>query len=197
MKENTKKEAQQETQKSPVRETLEFIAPILIALVIAILLKTFVFANAVVPTGSMLNTIQQKDHVIASKLAYVTEDPQRYDIIIFKFPDDYYDNDTTTYYVKRIIGLPGETVQVIDGKTYVTKTDGTTVETDDTFITNCIPTGDFGPYVVPENSYFVMGDNRNNSLDSRYWNHTFVDKDLILGKVKYRYLPLNAIGKVE
>lgn len=194
MKENTKP---QETKKSATRETVEFLTPIIIALVIAILLKAFVFANAVVPTGSMLNTIQKKDHVIASKLSYITEDPQRYDIIIFKFPDDYYDNDTTTYYVKRIIGLPGETVQIINGKAYVTKADGTTVETDDSFITNCTPVGDFGPYVVPEDSYFVMGDNRNDSLDSRYWHHTFVDKDLILGKVKFRYLPIKTAGKIE
>lgn len=193
MKENT----QEEQKKSTAKETIDFLTPIIIALIIAIILKLFVFANAVVPTGSMLNTIQKKDHVIASRLSYVIDDPQRYDIIIFKAPDDYYDNDTTTYYVKRIIGLPGETVQIINGKALVTKTDGTTIETDDTFITNCVPTGDFGPYVVPENSYFVMGDNRNDSLDSRYWRHTFVDKKLILGKVKYRYLPINSIGKIE
>lgn len=193
MKENT----QEEQKKSTAKETIDFLTPIIIALIIAIILKLFVFANAVVPTGSMLNTIQKKDHVIASRLSYVIDDPQRYDIIIFKAPDDYYDNDTTTYYVKRIIGLPGETVQIINGKALVTKTDGTTIETDDTFITNCVPTGDFGPYVVPEDSYFVMGDNRNDSLDSRYWRHTFVDKKLILGKVKYRYLPINSIGKIE
>lgn len=193
MKENT----QEEQKKSTAKETIDFLTPIIIALIIAIILKLFVFANAVVPTGSMLNTIQKKDHVIASRLSYVIDDPQRYDIIIFKAPDDYYDNDTTTYYVKRIIGLPGETVQIINGRALVTKTDGTTIETDDTFITNCVPTGDFGPYVVPEDSYFVMGDNRNDSLDSRYWRHTFVDKKLILGKVKYRYLPINSIGKIE
>ena len=187
----------EEAGKSPLKETLDFLLPIIIALIIAILLKLFVFANAVVPTGSMLNTIQEGDKVIASKLAYLKHDPERYDIIIFKFPDDYYDLDKTTYYVKRVIGLPGETVEIKQGIVYITKTDGTTIQADDSFVTNCIPTGDYGPYVVPENSYFVMGDNRNDSLDSRFWHHTFVDEELILGKVKFRYYPFNTLGSIE
>lgn len=188
---------QEEKKPSALKEILDFCLPIIIALIIALLLKTFVFANAVVPTGSMLNTIQEGDRVIASRLSYIKDDPERYDIIIFKFPDDYYDLDKTTYFVKRVIGLPGETVEVKDGVVFITKTDGSVVKADDSFITNCVPTGNYGPYVVPENSYFVMGDNRNSSLDSRFWNHTYVDEDLILGKVKFRYYPFNAMGKVE
>ena len=90
------------------------------------MLKYCVIANAVVPTGSMLNTIQEGDRVIASRLAYVKDDPQRYDIVIFKYPDD-----EKQYYVKRIVGLPGETVEVVNGVVYVTKTDGKTVQLDD------------------------------------------------------------------
>lgn len=170
--------------KDKLHETIEFFIPMAIALVIAILLKTFVFANAVVPTGSMLNTIQEKDRVIASRLAYINDEPERYDIVIFKYPDD-----ESQYFVKRIIGMPGETVEVIDGTVYITKTNGEVIQAEDDFITNCRPNGDFGPFTVPKDSYFMMGDNRNSSWDSRYWDNKYVHKDKILGKVKFRYYP--------
>lgn len=171
-------------EKSKLREIIDFCIPIVIAVVIAILLKSFVIANAIVPTGSMLNTIQEKDRIIASRLAYVKNDPERYDIIIFRYPDD-----EEQYFVKRVIGLPGETVQVVQGVVYVTKTNGETIMLDDSFVTNCEPYGNFGPYEVPEDSYFVMGDNRNDSLDSRYWDNKYVHKDKIIGKVMFRYYP--------
>ncbi len=170
--------------KSRIKDTVDFLVPVVIAVVIAVLLKTFVFANAVVPTGSMLNTIQEKDRIIASRLAYINEDPQRYDVVIFKFPDD-----ESKYFVKRVIGLPGETVQIVNGVVYVTKTDGETIQLDDSFITACEPDGNFGPYEVPEDSYFMLGDNRNDSRDSRYWQNKFVEKNKIIGKVKFRYFP--------
>ncbi len=177
-------------EKSKLREVIEFCVPIVIAVAIALILRSCVFANAVVPTGSMLSTIQEGDRIIASRLAYVNNDPERYDIILFKFPDD-----ESQIYVKRVIGLPGETVQIVNGVVYVTKTDGKTIKLDDSFVTTGTPYGDFGPYVVPENCYFMLGDNRNNSKDSRYWQHTFVNKSKIIGKVKFRYYP--SIGKIE
>lgn len=176
--------------KSFLREAIEFLFPIVLAVIIAIVLKTFVFANAIVPTGSMLNTIQEKDRVIASRVSYSFNDPERYDVIIFKYPDD-----ETQAYVKRTIGLPGETVQIVKGVVYVTKTDGQTVKLDTSFITNCEPTGDYGPYTVPEDAYFVMGDNRNDSWDSRSWENKFVYRDKIIGKVMFRYYP--SIGKIK
>lgn len=181
---------EEEQPKSKLHEAIEFCIPIVAAVVIAILLKCFVFANAVVPTGSMINTIQEGDRIIASRLAYINNDPERYDIVIFRFPDD-----EKQCFVKRIIGLPGETVQIVNGIVYVTKTDGETIQLDDSFVTNCEPTGDFGPFVVPEDCYFMMGDNRNSSWDSRYWNNKFVHKKKILGKVKFRYYP--GIEKIE
>lgn len=177
-------------EKSKLHEAIEFCTPIVVALVIAIILKTLVFANAIVPTGSMLNTIQEKDRIIASRLAYIKNKPERYDIVIFKFPDD-----KKQLFVKRIIGLPGETVEVVEGKVYVTQTDGNTIELEDDFVTNCKPTGDYGPFEVPEGCYFMMGDNRNSSWDSRFWTNKFVDENDILGKVKFRYFP--NISKIE
>lgn len=197
--EQLKKEREKEDEKkkkSPLKETLDFCLPIVIALVIAIILKTLVFANAVIPTGSMLNTIQKGDRVIASRLAYNFNDPERYDIVIFHFPDAVAKGDDDTYFVKRIIGLPGETVNIVNGVVYVTTADGETIQLEDDFITACVPTGNYGPYEVPQDSYFVMGDNRNNSVDSRFWDTTnYVDRELIIGKVMFRYYP--SIGKVE
>ena len=79
---------EEQAKKSKLREFLEFIAPIVIAMIIAMVLKHCVFANAVIPTGSMLDTIQQGDRVIASRLAYTFNDPERFDIAIFKSPDN-------------------------------------------------------------------------------------------------------------
>lgn len=177
--------------KSPGREILEFCLPIVIALIAAMLLKTFVFANAVVPTGSMLNTIQEGDRVIASRIEYKIDDPERFDIAIFKYPDN-----ESVYYVKRVIGLPGETVEIVNGVTYITDTNGDTFQLQEDYITNCVPQGNFGPYTVPEDSYFMMGDNRNESKDSRYWTTTnYVHKSKMVGKVKFRYYP--SIGKIK
>lgn len=180
----------EEKEKSKIKGIIDFALPIVIAVIIAVLLKTFVFANAVVPTGSMKNTIEENDRIIASRLAYVNEDPERYDVVLFKFPDN-----EKKIFVKRVIGLPGETVEIVKGVVYVTKTDGETIQLDSSFITACTPGGDAGPYVVPEGCYFMLGDNRNNSEDSRFWNNKFVSKDKILGKVMFRYYP--SVGKIE
>lgn len=189
-KNNTAKNNEEKQKKSKLREAISFMTPIVVALIIAIFLKTCIFTNIVIPTGSMLNTIQEGDRIIASRLAYINDEPQRYDIIIFKYPDD-----ETQLFAKRIIALPGETIEVKSGIVYITDKNGnkSTARTD--FITNCIPTGNFGPYTVPLGSYFVMGDNRNDSWDSRYWDNKTVKKGKIIGKVKFRYFPNP--GKIE
>ena len=186
-KKRTKKKAIEKSEKqevSKLKEAISFMTPIVIALVVAILLKTFIFANAVVPTGSMINTIQEGDRIIASRLAYINEDPKRYDVIIFHYPDD-----ESQLFVKRIIGMPGETINIKNGIVYITDANGNTTEARSDFVTNCVPTGDFGPYTVPLGSYFVMGDNRNDSWDARYWKKKNVEKKKIIGKVKFRYFP--------
>lgn len=189
-KNNTANNDEEKQKKSKLREAISFMTPIVVALIIAIFLKTCIFANIVIPTGSMLNTIQEGDRIIASRLAYINDEPQRYDIIIFRYPDD-----ETQLFAKRIIALPGETIEVKNGIVYITDKNGnkSTARTD--FITNCIPTGNFGPYTVPLGSYFVMGDNRNDSWDSRYWDNKTVKKGKIIGKVKFRYFPNP--GKIE
>ena len=141
-------------------------------------LRTFVFQPYEIPSGSMENTIMTGTRVMGLKCSYWFSEPERGDIIVFKAPDD-----PDTPYVKRIIGLPGDTVEIIDGQTYV---NGEALEED--YLAEPME-GSFGPYEVPEGAYFVMGDNRNHSLDARYWRNTYVYKDAIWGKVYFSYWP--------
>ena len=184
---------EEQAKKSKLRDFLEFIAPIVIAMIIAMILKYCVFANAVIPTGSMLDTIQQGDRVIASRLAYTFSDPERFDIAIFKCPDN-----EKEYFVKRVIGLPGEKVDILNGTVYITGADGKTLELRDDFVSEENKDNYCGSFVVPEDCYFVMGDNRDNSVDSRYWVTTnYVSRDKFIGKVMFRYYPFKTAGKLE
>ena len=110
----------------------------------------------------------------------MNEDPKRGDIIIFKYPDD-----ETEWFIKRVIALPGETVLVKDGKVYI---NGSKKALSEPYIKE-EPVEDFGPYKVPKNGYFVMGDNRNNSNDAREWETHYVSRDEVLGKAWFRYYP--------
>lgn len=160
------------------REVISWILVLVAAFIGATLIQNFVIVNAVIPTGSMISTIEEGDRVIASRLSYTFSEPERGDVIIFLYPDD---NETP--YVKRLIGMPGETVEIIDGTVYI---DG--VVLDEPYLTESF-TGDFGPYEVPEDSYFMLGDNRDSSIDARYWINTYITDEHILGKVLFTYYP--------
>lgn len=161
------------------KEILSWIVVIALALLIIFILQKKVFIlNTSIPSGSMENTLMVGDKLITNRLAYVLNEPKRGDIVVFKFPDD-----ESQIYIKRIIGLPGETIEGKDGYVYL---NGTLLEED--YVKEQLEE-DFGPYEVPEDSYFVMGDNRNESEDSRFWENTFLNKDKILGKANFRYYP--------
>ena len=168
------------------KEIISWIQIIAVAVVIALVLNNFIIANSRVPTGSMENTIMSKSRVIGSRLSYINSDPERGDVVIFKFPDN-----RDIYYVKRVIGLPGETVDIVDGKVYINDSD---TPLDEPYLPEPME-GSYGPYTVPEGCYFMMGDNRNNSLDARFWKNQFVPKKDIMAKVLFCYYP--RIGKVE
>ncbi|HPD00916.1 MAG TPA: signal peptidase I [Acetivibrio sp.] len=161
-----------------IKEIISWALYILGAVVVALFLTRFVIVNAFVPTGSMETTIMPNDRLIASRIHYLIGNPKRGDIAVFRFPDD-----EEVLYVKRVIGLPGETVEIKDGTVYI---DGTPLE--EPYLKEK-PIGDYGPYKIPEDSYFMLGDNRNNSKDSRKWNNKFVKKEKILGKALFRYFP--------
>lgn len=181
-------EEPEEEEKSKGVVVFEWVRVILIAVAIALIINFFIIVNSVVPTGSMENTIMTGTRMIGLRLTYMFESPERGDIIIFKYPDNPSEN-----YVKRIIGLPGEKVEIIDGVTYV---DGIALE--EPYLKEPARKDDWGPYIVPEDSYFVMGDNRNNSRDSRYWETTnYVPKKNILGKAMLIYYPFEDFGIIK
>lgn len=162
------------------KEVLSWVKMIVFALVLALLINNFIIVNATVPSSSMENTIMKESRMIGFRLSYMFSEPQRGDIIIFKYPDNENEN-----FVKRVIGLPGETIEIVDGEVYI---DGGDTPLEEDYLKET-PLGSFGPFTVPENSYFVMGDNRNNSHDSRYWDHKYVSQSRILGKAIFSYWP--------
>ena len=170
------------------KEIISWIQIIAAAVIIALVLNNFIIANSRVPSGSMENTIMTKSRVIGSRLSYLTDDPERGDIVIFHYPDD-----ESVYYVKRVIGLPGETVEIVDGKVYI---NGSDTPLEEPYLPEPME-GSYGPYTVPEGSYFMLGDNRNNSRDARYWENKFVKKEKIIAKVLFCYYPLSQFGPVE
>lgn len=170
-------------------EILSWIQILVTAACIAFVLNTFIIANSKVPSGSMENTIMTDDRVIGSRLTYRFTDPARGDIAIFRFPDD-----ESIYYVKRIIGLPGDTVDILEGKVYV---NGSETPLEEPYLKEKMLPEEAMHFEVPEDSYFMMGDNRNRSYDARYWENTFVKREKIIAKVMIRYWPLNKIGRIR
>ena len=171
-----------------MRELLNTAIYLLCVLGAVWLVITFVGQRTEVEGASMENTLHNGDNLIVDKLSYRFHDPERFDIIVFPF--QFQDN---TYYIKRIIGLPGETVEIRDGHIYI---DGSSEPLEDVE-TKEYMVGNYGPYTVPEGCYFVMGDNRNDSKDSRYWIHPYVSKDKILGKAVFRYWPITEMKTIK
>lgn len=169
------------------RELLSYAKIFLFAFILAYLLTHYIIINCYVPSGSMKDTIQLYDRIIGNRLAYVLSEPERGDIIIFPAPDD-----PTTIYIKRIVGLPGETIEVRDGLVYI---NGSDTPLDEPYLNEdyLVDAKDFGPYTIPEDSYFVLGDHRNSSYDSRYWTNTCVKSEDILGKALFIYYPFSNI----
>ncbi|MDD4844187.1 MAG: signal peptidase I [Anaerotignum sp.] len=160
------------------KEVISWIKTIFLALILAGFVNKFLIVNAQVPTGSMESTIMPGDRIMALRTSYWFEEPERGDVVIFRYPDD---PERKTLFVKRIIGVGGDEVTIGNGIVYV---NGEALE--EPYIKE-ITQGDFGPYEVPEGSYFMMGDNRNKSLDARFWENQYVESDEILGKVKFRF----------
>ena len=173
--------------KKKMNAAVEWILIIAIALGAALFINFVIIINSVVPSGSMETTIMTNSRMMGLRVSYWFNDPERGDIVVFKYPDDPSEN-----FVKRVIGLPGETVEIIHGVTYV---DGERL--DEPYLKETPIDRDFGPFEVPEGHYFLMGDNRNNSNDARFWKNKYVPRNSILGKALFVYWPLNRIGALK
>ena len=165
-----------------IKEAISYGLIVILAILVAMFINKKLIVNAVVPTSSMYPTIQKDDRLIGNRLAYKKTSPKRGDIIIFPFPDD----ESQTF-IKRVIGLPGETVEIKNGKVYINgeELDESAYLGSDV-ITNA-PAGSTGVYYVPYGSYFVLGDNRSNSQDARVWQNKFVSEEKILAKAMFKY----------
>lgn len=173
------------------KELLSWIEVLVTAALIAFVIDRYIIANSQVPTGSMETTIMPGDRVIGSRLSYQFGEPERGDIAIFLYPDDA-DRGITTYYVKRVIGMPGDTIDIIGGKIYI---NGSDTPLDEPYLHEEMEPEPPQHYEVPEDSYFMMGDNRNHSNDSRRWKNKFVKSDQLVAKVLFQYFP--KIRKLE
>ena len=165
-----------------LRGLFSLIRVLTVVVAVSLFVSFFVIANAVVASGSMESTIMTGERIICNRLAYrLGGSPQRFDIVLFEYPH----NGEPVAYVKRIIGLPGETVEIVGGKVYV---NSSPTPLDDSFVREP-PNGSFGPYEIPQGHYFVLGDNRNNSYDSKSWDEPFVCADTFLGRAMFSYYP--------
>ena len=160
-------------------ELVAWVKTLMSAAVYAVLIVTFGFQVARVEGQSMAPTLEDQDRLIVNKLVYRISEPRRSDIVML-----YYPLNPDKSFVKRIIAEEGDQVRIVDGRVF--RND---VQLDDSFVPQEYRShDDWGPQVIPEGYYFVMGDHRNNSSDSRHWGP--VPKKYIVGKVKVRWWPL-------
>lgn len=173
--------------KSFLKSMFEWVIIIGIAFLLSLIIRNYIIDTRIVPTGSMLPTIQLQDRLIVDRLFYKSGKIVRGDVIVFKATKEMVLEEEDL--VKRVIGLPGEKLQVKNGLVYVN--DKALNEP----YTAAPPNYEYGPVTVPSNSYFMMGDNRNNSRDSHIWG--FLPEKSIIGRVWIRYWPLNSFGSLS
>lgn len=167
----------QRKRKKQNREIMEWTRTVLFALVFAILLRVFVFEFVVVEQSSMYPTLQENDKLCVLKVVYLVSDAKRGDIVVLKISE-------TKNYVKRIIGLPGQSIEVKDSRVYINDE-----RIDEDYLSQDLEYSDYPKTQIPENFYFVMGDNRVYSIDSRNPTIGFIDEDDLIGKVIFRIKP--------
>lgn len=179
--------------KTKLREALEYIVWLVGVFIIAQLFTSFVGVPSVVDGASMESTLYDGEYLWVDKLSYVLSEPERFDVVIF--PIVYQGNDS--YFVKRIIGLPGETVYIDENGTIYIDDEAL----DDPYGKEVIHAQNRGraaqPVTLGEDEYFVMGDNRNHSSDSRYDMVGNIERDRLLGRVVLRLWPFDKIGTVK
>ena len=180
------KNPNQPPQENPWIEGIKTIAT---AAILAFGIRAFVAEARYIPSSSMEPTLQVNDRLIIEKVSYHFQEPKRGDVVVFNPTKALQERDFRDAFIKRVIGLPGETIEVKMGKVYV---NGQAIK--EKYISED-PNYDYGPITVPEKEYLVLGDNRNNSYDSHYWGH--VPKEKIIGKAFVRFWPFNRLGILD
>jgi len=179
--------------RSLFRDVMEFAIIILTAVIITMLLRTFVIDNYEIPTGSMKPTIEINDRIFAEKLSYRFAAPTPGDIVTFNDPIK-----VERVLIKRCIAVGGQTINIVNGKVIV---DGVTLDEPYTHGKQTLPLGTHDgleityPYLIPEGMVWVMGDNRTDSLDSRFFGP--IPEDELIGKALFRFFPLDRFGLIK
>ena len=198
------------------KELLGWVYSIGLALVATFIITQFIIVNAAIPSQSMESTIMTGDRLIANRVTYYINSPKRFEVAVFKFPDD-----PKVLYIKRVIGLPGEQLEIRENEVYI---NGSTEPLESSFINEPMLTNDAiynipkagdkvadyltfitdtnkydndGDGLFDEDCYFMLGDNRNYSADSRMWNNKFVPESYVQGKAEFRYFPFNQISLIK
>lgn len=167
---------------------VEGLKTVILSAVLATGIRVFVAEARYIPSSSMVPTLQINDRLIVDKVAYRFSEPQRGDIVVFSPTDALRAQNFRDAFIKRIIGLPGDTVQVTQNRVFI---NGQPLEED--YIQDA-PAYEWGPQVVPEGEFLVLGDNRNNSYDGHSWG--FVPRDHIIGRATVRFWPVDRMGGI-
>ncbi len=168
----------------------EILKIVIIALIIVVPIRYFLFQPFFVKGQSMEPTFGNGDYLIIDEISYQFRDPQRGEVIVFKYP-----NDVSQRYIKRIIGLPGETVEVKEGKVIIYNQLGEQILEEAEYLNSSVYTPGDVRVMLGEGEYFVLGDNRAASLDSRRWG--LLPEDYIIGQVFLRAWPFTVLAKIE
>ena len=162
-------------------EIKDWVVSIVIAVVLAMIIRTFVVELYLVDGPSMRPTLQHAQRLVVNKFIYHFRAPEKGEVLIFRYP-----KDPSRDFIKRVIAVPGDTIEIKDGNVFVNGE----LQNEDYILSKC--RGDYPKSTIPEGHFFVMGDNRNNSEDSRFPDVGFVPFDLIKGKAMLVFWPLDA-----
>jgi len=179
---------------SAIKNAGEFIWEVakivVLAFAIVIPIRYFLFQPFVIQGSSMEPNFSEADYLIVDEISYRFRPPQRGEVVVFKYP-----LDPSKRFIKRIIGLPGETIEIKNGKVIITSTDGNITTLSESYISAGVEAPDMNPYKLDDGQYFVLGDNRPHSSDSQDWGE--LPQKNIIGRAELRLWPLNQISIIE
>jgi signal peptidase I len=171
------------------KEIYSWIKTIIFALLLAVIFRTYIFRTAYAMSISMEPTLHEGQILIISRVNYLVGEPERGDIVVIDSKQDKLEHLNL---IKRVVGMPGETVEIKDNRVYI---DGKLLDPD--FTKAATPDFGFEKTTIPEGKYMVMGDNREHSRDSRFESVGFIEEDYLQGKAVFRLWPLSEIGKLK